>query len=43
MGNIDADPFFKFNDNGANYDVVMALSDIDDHTDFTTLFDGDHY
>lgn len=38
MGDVQNDPYFFWNDNGANYDVVMALNDLNAYTDFTTLF-----
>lgn len=38
MGDIANNEHFKFNDGGANYDVVTALADLNDYTDFTSLF-----
>lgn len=38
MADVVNDGFFKWHDNGANYDVVLALNDLDGYADFTNLF-----
>lgn len=38
MSDVVNDPYWFWNDSGANYDVVLALNDLNTFTDFTTLF-----